>query len=60
MSLVRISSASELALEVFISFKDVTDQIGDTCTFNVHPSKHETLTQCWINLGPSSSTQGQH
>ena len=24
------------------------------------PSKHETLTQCWVNVGPPSSTLAQH
>ena len=25
-----------------------------------HPSKQETLKQCWLNVGPSSPTLGQH
>ena len=24
------------------------------------PSKHETLAQCWVNVGPASKTMGQH
>ena len=24
------------------------------------PSKHDTLPQCWANVGPASTTQGQH
>ena len=24
------------------------------------PSKHDTLTQCWVNIGPTSKTAGQH
>ena len=24
------------------------------------PGKHETLAQCWVNVGPSSSTLAQH
>ena len=27
---------------------------------NFRPSKHDTFTQCWINVGPSSTTLGQH
>ena len=26
----------------------------------VVPSQHDTLTQCWFNVGPSSATLGQH
>ena len=26
----------------------------------VYPSKHKTLTQCWINVGPLSATPAQH
>ena len=25
-----------------------------------HPSKHETLNQCWRNVGPASKTVAQH
>ena len=25
-----------------------------------HPSKHETSTQCWVHVGPPSSTLAQH
>ena len=24
------------------------------------PSQHDTQTQCWLNIGPSSATQAQH
>ena len=24
------------------------------------PSKHDTLNQCWVNVGPPSSTLAQH
>ena len=27
---------------------------------SIHPSKHETLTQCWYNVGPASATLAQH
>ena len=25
-----------------------------------HPSEHETLTHCWVIVGPASKTVGQH
>ena len=26
----------------------------------IYPSKHEALTQCWVNVGPASATLAQH
>ena len=28
--------------------------------FSLYPSKHETLTQCWFNVGPPSARLSQH
>ena len=29
-------------------------------TYKFYPSKHEVLTQCWADVGPSSTTLAQH
>ena len=34
--------------------------VGFYCAVASCPSKHETLTQCWANVGPPSTTLSQH
>ena len=29
-------------------------------TWNSEPTKHQTLNQCWFNVGPPSTTSAQH
>ena len=32
----------------------------NTALASALPNKHETLNQCWLNVGPASKTMGQH
>ena len=37
----------------------LTWKVGRYCLLALH-SKHDTLTQCWVDVGPPSSTSAQH
>ena len=43
----------------FVSFK-IIDPTAAAAAFTARPSKHETFSQCWFDVGPSSSTLAQH
>ena len=43
----------------FLPPKQWTSTANDAL-HNSHPSKRDTLTQCWPNVGPPSTTLGQH
>ena len=34
--------------------------VAETSVFQWHPSKHDTLSQRWLNVGPPSPTLDQH
>ena len=42
------------------SIKYITDSLAIPVAGELCPSKHNTLKQCWLNGGPSSTTLGQH
>ena len=46
--------------EGFVNSRDIHSQMSTPLLFKPPPIKHETLTQCWFNIGPASPTLRQH
>ena len=38
----------------------ILDQRAQSDLAHISPSKHETLNQCWVNAGPTSTTSARH
>ena len=63
LRLTETSDVSSAVLSTFISADGTLLTISreDLPSGQVHvPSNHETLSQCWLNVGPTSQTVGQH
>ena len=51
---------TKVVRSVSLSFLSVRLSSGFNCAVAGRPSKHETSTQCWANVGPPSTTLSQH
>ena len=47
-------------MDLVFAEEEYVDGKLDKVYIYIYPSKHETFTQCWFNVGLLSKTMGQH